>query len=434
MNGKEYRNIIERTIKLERSDDKLEMVRAIFKNMGVALPHGDCREINEVLKSDDYMGWKNCSVKEAREAVDSGVAAIAINDEEISIIVPPAENSDEMYLQNNISSDILMVVDEETSAYSVSNVQFYANSNATTTNSKGSDEDQYISLLMDEFKFNAYVAWLIVSLYDKVGKKFSHESNNERAWRCARLLGGIVYDHQEMFKTEVGKFLWNDVAGIAYDGSEEQYFTGTLGYTNSEYTRLRNAILAQHADAATPDFAHMQISIAARLAYTLNKDNFISNIGTGYSDLDISYLAGWFGDATLIENGNTTSFGDDDYHADLDAENIYHYIICGWSSVKAMIKYYDELSASFTRADLFKIYISYDTVKEKIFKKLVDDPIIYPAIVKAYDERNVELAAKYRALLSDESYHFKVIYNKYRDTYNFLLSLRDGLPHIRNYI
>jgi hypothetical protein len=42
----------------------------------------------------------------------------------------------------------------------------------------------------------------------------------------------------------------------------------------------------------------MQITLSARLAYKLDLDDFGSNIGTFSSDENVSYLAGWLGDAT----------------------------------------------------------------------------------------------------------------------------------------
>ena len=76
-------------------------------------------------------------------------------------------------------------------------------------------------------------------------------------------------------------------------------------------------------DNGFSDFAHFQISLAARLAYYLGKDNLLSNIYTKGSDAKVSYLAGWLGDATL----KPVVFKNDDYQADLDAENLYWRIV-----------------------------------------------------------------------------------------------------------
>ena len=71
----------------------------------------------------------------------------------------------------------------------------------------------------------------------------------------------------------------------------------------------------------------MQITLSARLAYKLDLDGFASNIGSFSSAENVSYLAGWLGDATLKNDDGVTTFGNDDYCADLDAENIYRKII-----------------------------------------------------------------------------------------------------------
>ena len=63
MNKQQYNNVIENTLKHEQSaqtDDSLATARAIFNNMGVALPQGDIKTVYETIKTDNYMGWKSC--------------------------------------------------------------------------------------------------------------------------------------------------------------------------------------------------------------------------------------------------------------------------------------------------------------------------------------------------------------------------------------
>ena len=59
MNKKQYNNVIENTLKHEQSEDSLGTARAIFNNMGVALPQGDMKTVYETIKTDNYMGWKS---------------------------------------------------------------------------------------------------------------------------------------------------------------------------------------------------------------------------------------------------------------------------------------------------------------------------------------------------------------------------------------
>ena len=64
--------------------------------------------------------------------------------------------------------------------------------------------------------------------------------------------------------------------------------------------------------------------------------------------------------------GPTTTFKNDDYHADLDAENIYRLILTGKTFVEAANQYYPSLTSTITRADIFRRYIPYTTVEAKV--------------------------------------------------------------------
>ena len=76
MNKKQYNNVIENTLKHEHTDDSLSIARTIFHNMGVALPQGDIRTVYETVKTNNYMGWKSCTMQEAQAAANKGVASI----------------------------------------------------------------------------------------------------------------------------------------------------------------------------------------------------------------------------------------------------------------------------------------------------------------------------------------------------------------------
>ena len=89
MNKKQYNNVIDYTLKHDESansDDSLVTARAIFKNMGVALPNGTMEEVYETIKTDNYMGWKACSMQEAQEAANNGTAAIGISKDRIMVL------------------------------------------------------------------------------------------------------------------------------------------------------------------------------------------------------------------------------------------------------------------------------------------------------------------------------------------------------------
>ena len=435
MTGKEYRSVVDWTVKKcsERSDKPIDTVRAVCKNLGAELPEGDVREISEVLKTNDYMGWRSCSINDAKFCAEIGVTAIGIDDDRIVIITDKADKNNSSMLTKNSTDDIIMTVTDETPALAVGNMQFYSYSygcggsgssgGSCPPSGGGIMEEDYIIALRDIFDFSSSTADLIRSLYDKVDKKFPSENYLERAWKCARLLSVFQYDG--------GKF--DIVASSVVSLSKAQaYFTGTLGFSLSEYNQLKIDIQNQH-ERSHPDFAHMQYALAARLTYKLK-------LGTnpfrfaGYTIVgeDVSYFGGWLGDAVIAEN-KTTSMKDDDYCADLDAENIYRYIIEGKKSIHAFNIYYSELARNGNRAIKFKSYISYNTVQEKVFYYLIDVKL-KNQIASASQIRDVKTINELSALLNSEEYHWDTIKKDYPDTYNFLKSLYNGLPHIRNYI
>ena len=89
MNGKQYKNVIDWTMKHDekaRSKDSLAVARAIFKNMGVALPQGDCQQVLKTLKTNDYMGWRACTMEEAQVNANGGIASIGINENRVAVV------------------------------------------------------------------------------------------------------------------------------------------------------------------------------------------------------------------------------------------------------------------------------------------------------------------------------------------------------------
>ena len=130
MNKKQYNNIIGRTLVDEQHaqvGDSLTVTRAILNNMGVALPNGMLPEVAEVLKTNEYMGWRECTPNEARQAAMNGVATVAVNDE--SIMIVPADDEEEPIVQARYVAVVPQDVSDETNAETT----YYANSAAGTT-------------------------------------------------------------------------------------------------------------------------------------------------------------------------------------------------------------------------------------------------------------------------------------------------------------
>lgn len=132
MNKKQYNNIIENTLKNEQKSDSLETARAIFNNMGVALPNGNMREVYEVIKGNDYMGWKSCTMEEAQLAADNGVAAIGIS--ENRIVVLSATDDEEPVAQN----ETVMTLSSDLTDGEVSDLSYYTYSYRSTAWGDGS--------------------------------------------------------------------------------------------------------------------------------------------------------------------------------------------------------------------------------------------------------------------------------------------------------
>lgn len=143
-------------------------------------------------------------------------------------------------------------------------------------------------------------AVLITKLYSAIRTFNDDLSVIDSSWRFARLIGSFDYD--EDFNGN-GAIAWNQIAGNPVDVYEDNsrvsvqtYITKYLGFTDSEYNALKLAIKNQHTSSGNSkkygDFSHMQISLAARLAYYLNKTGLIGNLGS-LANSDISYLAGW---------------------------------------------------------------------------------------------------------------------------------------------
>ena len=126
MNKKQYNNVIENTLKHEQTDDSLSTARAIFDNMGVALPQGDIKTVYETVKTNNYMGWKSCTIQEAQAAADRGVAAIGISEDKIVVF---SANDEEQPVAQTAS---VMMLDENTSAFAVDGLEYYTYSYGTT--------------------------------------------------------------------------------------------------------------------------------------------------------------------------------------------------------------------------------------------------------------------------------------------------------------
>ena len=91
MTGAQYSSVAHWTLAnmdAETAKNSLSAIREVFKNCGVAFPNGEISEVMRILMSDKYMGWENCTYRQAQEYANAGIAAVGIDGERIVIILP----------------------------------------------------------------------------------------------------------------------------------------------------------------------------------------------------------------------------------------------------------------------------------------------------------------------------------------------------------
>lgn len=128
MNAKQYNNIIAHMLKNECAESKssLDTARAVLKNMGVAVPSGTMKEVYDTIGTNDYMGWRSCSMEEAQEAANSGTAAIGISENDM--VVLSAEDGEDAVT----STETVMNVSDDSDALVAADLQYYAYNSMTT--------------------------------------------------------------------------------------------------------------------------------------------------------------------------------------------------------------------------------------------------------------------------------------------------------------
>ncbi len=281
--------------------------------------------------------------------------------------------------------------------------------------------DGYVKILVNEFGFTPEAAVLIRGLYDRLEAVYPNDNDIQLAWKFCKLSGDLQYNEDDWDK----RLFWDEVTGrvLPIFQSEMYFFTETLNYSEEEYYTMKNAVMYQYSHSSTIDYAHMQIAAAGRLAYYLGITKELKTKSFTVPILEASYFVGWLGDAVLAENNGTTSLKNDDYCADLDAENIYSMIIDGSSYMEAVSDYYSCFTPNNNRATIFLSHINYEYVKKHVFYYLVDYGLELQ--IAGLDPDDMFNRIIYSNLLADEDYHWNILDRDYHDTYNFLKSLQD---------
>ncbi len=94
--------------------------------MGVALPQGTQKEVYDTISTNEYMGWRKCTLEEAKEAANNGTATIGISEDKIVIL--SAEDEEQPAPQ---TASVLTLTDT-TPAVAVADLQYYTYSYSTT--------------------------------------------------------------------------------------------------------------------------------------------------------------------------------------------------------------------------------------------------------------------------------------------------------------
>ncbi|MBE6778783.1 MAG: hypothetical protein E7541_05290 [Ruminococcaceae bacterium] len=84
------------------------------------------KTVYETIKTDNYMGWKSCTMQEAQEAANNGTAAIGISEDKIVVL---SANDEEQPVTQTAS---VMTLTENTSAFAVDGMRYYVYNGGTT--------------------------------------------------------------------------------------------------------------------------------------------------------------------------------------------------------------------------------------------------------------------------------------------------------------
>ena len=317
------------------------------------------------------------------------------------------------------------------------------------------DELKYKESLKVQYGFDDKTSRIIVKLKRNIYKD-SRIKDDEKDYVLTRLLGGLVYGHEE--NSLLNQTMWNNTAGFGQLESQVPEFALKIkgqfkkygDLTDSEYNYLKYKVRIQHGDysplsddnrlnykknmevaightltekefnklwnnqvdsfKSKTDFAHQYITMSTHL---YRRPRFADLIGGCEKTNDIS---GWLGDTTSAA-GDPPSIGNDDYKADLDSVNITSLMKKNnISFIEASNKYYNNLeNGTYNRAEEFKKNIPLNKVEDKIFEQLR---------VYYVDKDNRPVSKP--STIDD-------IKKNYPQTYNFIKSLDNNQNDLKNY-
>ncbi len=348
------------------------------------------------------------------------------------------------------------------------NRRFYQNQKSNINKNEIKDYSNWLDNQINNANENAYgfdseVLEIMNKLKNNIKKQNPTFTNEEVEYEYLNILGSFVY-RDNIFKTSI----WNITAGNPEKGKEglnnDLSLSNYYGLTDEEESilsyniRLQNQMSGADGEMGyydqlfiqtgedtdtstyqdiyeeaygldrlaedefkliwdnyidkysnTADFAHQAITTATMLSTDTDNKHPIANF---FNDDYREDLAGWRGDATI---GSNPTLGDDDYMADLDAENIMYIARRDNIDVsQAAYRYAAIIENGTTRAEFFISHTDIEKIKHTIFKSsgLYNDSKFLTHNISAMD-RLREISP---------------------DAYNFILNLENKNHEMINYI
>ena len=128
MNGKQYKNIIDNTMKHIDNEIKSDSVKTaieIFKNRGIEFPDESVEYVKEILSSDNYMSWEHCEVSDLHDYANNGVAVVGIDEDRIVVIAPESDDEAEEKYPNILTYSDLTEEDFENMTFYAATASYY---------------------------------------------------------------------------------------------------------------------------------------------------------------------------------------------------------------------------------------------------------------------------------------------------------------------
>ncbi len=283
MTGAQYSSVAHWTLAnmdAETAKNSLSAIREVFKNCGVAFPNGEISEVMRILMSDKYMGWENCTYRQAQEYANAGIAAVGIDGERIVIILP--EEGERKRKVADINENAAKYV-KQVSRISIAErmpMQFFAYYSANTTTDKNKDyrgleilTSSELLLINSNKRFyqnagNAYgVPWRIIAAihYREYRLKKAGPSNGNgpyQIWGSNYPVGDYTDAQFQDATNDAAKFIKEKV------GNRDLYVSDNIKYAFFSY----NGMAASYKNQAKNlGFTDAQANIGEGSPYVMNR-------------------------------------------------------------------------------------------------------------------------------------------------------------------